>query len=150
MEIGTHQSTLVYTVTMFVRVDGNHCSRLIAYRIRLLHSNVIICRLPETLSTQGHPIIPPRFGEFSLDFSHSRHPHECEFPGHSMVLDPTLRTLYIFAGQRDDRYLSDMYAYDINTGIAKEIFSNFSSAGGPDACFTQRAVIDPTLKELYV
>lgn len=67
-----------------------------------------------------------------------------------MVLDPTSRTLYIFAGKREDRYLSDMYAYDINTGIAKEIFSNFSSAGGPDACFTQRAVINPTLKELYV
>ena len=67
-----------------------------------------------------------------------------------MVLDPPSKTLYIFAGQREDRYLSDMYAYDINTGVAKEIFSNFSIAGGPDACFTQRAVIDPTLKELYV
>lgn len=67
-----------------------------------------------------------------------------------MVLDPTSKVLYIFAGQREERYLSDMYAYDIKTGKAKEIFSNFSSAGGPDACFTQRAVIDPNLKELYV
>ena len=79
-----------------------------------------------------------------------RRAHERKFAGHSMVLDPTSKTLYIFAGQRDDRYLSDMYAYDLNTDIAKEIFSNFTSAGGPDACFTQRAVIDPTLKELYV
>jgi hypothetical protein len=67
-----------------------------------------------------------------------------------MVLDPASKVLYIFAGQREERYLSDMYAYDIKTGVAKEIFSNFSTAGGPDACFTQRAVIDPKLKELYV
>ncbi|KDR67554.1 hypothetical protein GALMADRAFT_258218 [Galerina marginata CBS 339.88] len=70
--------------------------------------------------------------------------------GHSMVLDSLSKTLYIFAGQRDDKYLSDMFAYNIETGIATEIFSNFSAAGGPDACFTQRAVIDPSLKELYV
>ena len=150
MVIGTPQHTLGYTVIMFVRVDGDHCSGSIIYRCQFLRLAVSVCRLPETLSTQGHPIIPPRFGESSMDFFHFRHPHEREFTGHSMVLDPTSKTLYIFAGQRDDRYLSDMYAYDINTGVAKEIYSNFSSAGGPDACFTQRAVIDSDLKELYV
>lgn len=31
-------------------------------------------RLPETLGTQGHPVIPPRFGESSLDYSLS-HPY---------------------------------------------------------------------------
>lgn len=67
-----------------------------------------------------------------------------------MVLDPSSRTLYIFAGQRDDKYLSDMYAYDLVTNTATELYSNFSAAGGPDACFTQRAVIDPQLRELYV
>ncbi|KAF8971232.1 Muskelin N-terminus-domain-containing protein [Flammula alnicola] len=70
--------------------------------------------------------------------------------GHSMVLDPVSKTLYIFAGQREDKYLSDMYTYNLNTGVATEIFSNFTAAGGPDACFTQRAVIDPELKEIYV
>ena len=85
-----------------------------------------------------------------MDISHSRHPRKRDLTGHSMVLDPISKVLYIFAGQREERYLSDMYAYDIKTGVAKEIFSNFSSAGGPDACFTQRAVIDPNLKELYV
>ena len=77
-------------------------------------------------------------------------PRKRDFAGHSMVLDSTSKVLYIFAGQREEKYLSDMYAYDIKTGVAKKIFSNFSSAGGPDACFTQRAVIDPNLKELYV
>ncbi|KAK0240471.1 Muskelin N-terminus-domain-containing protein [Armillaria nabsnona] len=70
--------------------------------------------------------------------------------GHSMVLEPTTKTLFIFAGQRDDKYLSDMYAYDIATNTVTELFSNFTTSGGPDACFTQRAVIDPRLKELYV
>lgn len=67
-----------------------------------------------------------------------------------MVLDAPAKTLYIFAGQRDDKYLSDMYTYNLNTGVATEIFSNFTAAGGPDACFTQRAIIDPELKEIYV
>ena len=113
---------------------------------------ISVYRQPDAPSTQGHPVIPPRFGESSLDISHCRHPPppKRDFTGHSMVLDTTSKVLYIFAGQREERYLSDMYAYDIKTGVAKEIFSNFSSAGGPDACFTQRAVIDPNLKELYV
>ncbi len=67
-----------------------------------------------------------------------------------MVLEPATKTLFIFAGQRDDKYLSDMYAYDIATNTVTELFSNFTTSGGPDACFTQRAVIDPRLKELYM
>ena len=67
-----------------------------------------------------------------------------------MVLEPSYRTLFIFAGQRDDKYLSDMYAFDLNTNTATELYSNFTAAGGPDACFTQRAVIDSNLRELYV
>ncbi|KAF8134289.1 Muskelin N-terminus-domain-containing protein [Boletus edulis] len=70
--------------------------------------------------------------------------------GHSMVLDPLTHTLFIFAGQHDDKYLSDMYAYDIATNTVSELFGNFSVSGGPDACFTQRAVVDPRLKEVYV
>ncbi|KAL6298386.1 Muskelin N-terminus-domain-containing protein [Sparassis latifolia] len=79
----------------------------------------------------SHPCIPSRFG-------------------HSMVLEPKSHTLFIFAGQRDDKYLSDMYAYHIPSGTVHELFSNFSVAGGPDPCFTQRAVIDPELREIYV
>lgn len=67
-----------------------------------------------------------------------------------MVLEPYSRMLYIFAGQRDDTYLSDMYTYDIATNTATEVYTNFTTAGGPDACFTQRAVIDPHLREIYM
>ncbi|KAH7925639.1 hypothetical protein BV22DRAFT_1119428 [Leucogyrophana mollusca] len=70
--------------------------------------------------------------------------------GHSMVLDTASHTLLIFAGQRDDKYLSDMYAYDIESNTVSELFCNFSAAGGPDSCFTQRAVVDVGLREVYV
>ena len=67
-----------------------------------------------------------------------------------MVLDPKSQYLFIFAGQRDEKYLSDMYAFHIPTSTVTELFSNFTSAGGPDPCFTQRAVIDPDKQEIYV
>jgi len=67
-----------------------------------------------------------------------------------MVLDPISHILFIFAGQRDDKYLSDMHAYDILSNTVTELFSNSSAAGGPDPCFTQRAIIDVRLKEIYV
>ncbi|OBZ70545.1 Muskelin [Grifola frondosa] len=82
-------------------------------------------------ASTSHPSIPSRYG-------------------HSMVLDTITSTLFIFAGQRDDRYLSDMYSFHIPTGTMTELFSNFTAFGGPDACFTQRAVIDPELREIYV
>lgn len=67
-----------------------------------------------------------------------------------MVLDPNTKTLYVFAGKRDEKYLADMYSYHIPTDTVTEIYSNFTAAGGPEACFTQRAVIDPSLKEIYM
>ncbi|KAF9073645.1 Muskelin N-terminus-domain-containing protein [Rhodocollybia butyracea] len=72
--------------------------------------------------------------------------------GHSMVLEPTTHQLYIFAGEleKDEKVLSDMHVYDIATNTATEIFSDFTSARGPQPCFTQRAVIDPTLQEIYI
>ncbi|KAL0956651.1 hypothetical protein HGRIS_002783 [Hohenbuehelia grisea] len=70
--------------------------------------------------------------------------------GHTMVMDPTAKTIFIFAGQRDDKFLSDMYAYDIINGSITELYSNYTACGGPEPFFTQRAVIDPVLKEIYV
>ena len=69
-----------------------------------------------------------------------------------MVLDSTSQTLFIFAGQHSDRdgYLADMYAFHIPTNTVTELFSNFTSAGGPDPSFTQRAVIDPDKHEIYM
>ncbi|KAH8107718.1 Muskelin N-terminus-domain-containing protein [Cristinia sonorae] len=78
-----------------------------------------------------HPSIPARFG-------------------HSMVYDNRSKTLFILGGQRDDKYLADMYAYHVPTNSITELYSNFAAADGPDACFTQRAVVDPELKEIYV
>ncbi|KAI8992965.1 Muskelin N-terminus-domain-containing protein [Trametes punicea] len=78
----------------------------------------------------SHPSIPPRFG-------------------HSMVLDTKSQTLFIFGGQREEKYLSDMFAFHVPTNTVTELFSNFSSVGGPDPCFTQRAVIDVETQEIY-
>ena len=70
--------------------------------------------------------------------------------GHSMVFDNITQNLFIFGGQREEEYLSDMYAYHIPTNTVTELYRHFTPAGGPDACFTQRAVIDPQLREIYV
>ncbi|KAH6897548.1 Mei4-dependent protein 6 [Coprinopsis sp. MPI-PUGE-AT-0042] len=77
-------------------------------------------------------VIPPRFG-------------------HSMVLEPTTKQLYIFGGQREhERYLSDMYIFDIPTNTSTRVYANSAESGGPEPSFTQRAVIDPRFKEFYV
>lgn len=67
-----------------------------------------------------------------------------------MVFDPKGRVLYVFAGMEEEKYLSDMYAYHLDTNIVTELFSNFTASGGPDAAFAQRAVIDPSLQEIYL
>ena len=66
-----------------------------------------------------------------------------------MVHDPLTKKLFIFAGQKAE-FLSDMWEYDIRSNTLKELFSNMTLHGGPEACFAQRAVIDPSLKEIYV
>ncbi|GBG90103.1 hypothetical protein CBR_g50195 [Chara braunii] len=48
--------------------------------------------------------------------------------GHSMLLDPNCRLLYIFAGQRNKDYLSDFYVYDIERDYVHQI-SQDSSRG---------------------
>ncbi|CAA7260646.1 unnamed protein product [Cyclocybe aegerita] len=104
-------------------------SGLYSYHINTSKWNLL--QQPNVDMSNGSPAIPSR-------------------SGHSMVLDPKTKTLYISAGQHGEKYFSDMYSYDTKTGVATEIFSNFSTNSGPDAGFTQRAVIDPTVQELYV
>lgn len=70
--------------------------------------------------------------------------------GHSMLFHPIDRHLYIFAGQRHKDYLSDFYVYDIDKDTVFELSRDCSRDGGPDAGFTQRATIDPTMNEIYV
>jgi len=71
--------------------------------------------------------------------------------GHSMLFEPNEHSLYIFGGMEDsERHLYDMHVFNLDTNTSTELFSNFSTSGGPDKMFAQRAVIDPTLKEIYV
>ena len=96
------------------------------------------------LHTRAYRRVMVRYANTIYDAkSHSR-------IGHSMVLDPKSQTLFIFGGQRDDQYLCDMYALHIPTCTVTELFSNFTVSGGPDACSSQRAVIDPNLREIYM
>ena len=67
-----------------------------------------------------------------------------------MLLEPKSQSLYIFAGQRSDAYLADMYSYTPSTGEVYEVSSNFTSNGGPRGCFTQRSAIDSEYKEIYL
>ena len=67
-----------------------------------------------------------------------------------MLFEPSSKSIFIFAGQREDKYLADMWIYDIKNSTASEAWSDFSSSGGPDACFTQRSVINTEAKEVYM
>lgn len=67
-----------------------------------------------------------------------------------MLLDPTTRLLYIFAGQRHKDYWSDLHAYNLDSDCVIELSQNYSKEGGPDAGFTQRATIDVEVGEFYV
>jgi len=68
-----------------------------------------------------------------------------------MVFEPNEHALYIFGGMEDSAsHLSDMHAFNLDTNTSTELFSNFAASSGPDKMFAQRAVIDPTLKEVYV
>lgn len=67
-----------------------------------------------------------------------------------MIFDTIRRELMVFMGQHEDRYLADIWIYDINSSTLSEISSNFTASGGPEPCFAQRAVVDPRLQEIYV
>ncbi|CAO3626285.1 unnamed protein product [Cunninghamella echinulata] len=70
--------------------------------------------------------------------------------GHSMLLDPTSKQLYIFAGQRSKDYMSDFFTYSLDDQQIKEISQDYSKENGPEVGYTQRATMDPELKEIYV
>jgi hypothetical protein len=67
-----------------------------------------------------------------------------------MLFEPSSNSIFIFAGQREDKYLADLWIYDTQSATASEAWSDFSSSGGPDACFTQRSVINTEAKEVYM
>ena len=67
-----------------------------------------------------------------------------------MVYDSRHKRLFILAGKRSDSFLADMYIYDTTSQEVTEITSDFSTSGGPDPCFCQRATIDPESGQIYM
>ncbi|GJJ06436.1 hypothetical protein Clacol_000628 [Clathrus columnatus] len=71
----------------------------------------------------------------------SRSPHSRY--GHSMTFDPVRRRLIIMAGKTGETFLSDMYIYDVDSQTITDVTNDFTTQGGPDPSFCQRAVVDP-------
>jgi hypothetical protein len=102
-------------------------------------------------------IIPARFGNRAASPFVSALTMD-GMPGHSMVLDNRTRTLYIFGGKLasetgnkfGEHIYYDMYAYHIATKTTRQLFADIPRDSALDAAFTQRAVIDPQLQEIYV
>jgi hypothetical protein len=70
--------------------------------------------------------------------------------GHSMLYSPSNNSLLIFAGQRNNNYLTDFFMYDITNDKMIEITRDSSTQGGPDSGYTQRATLNPNLNEVHV
>jgi len=78
--------------------------------------------------------------------------------GHSMILNPETKEIYIFAGKRykdfsnehKKIYLSDFYIYRIEDDYVIEVSKNYTMQGGPDAGFSQRITMDVELGEIYM
>lgn len=88
-----------------------------------------------------------------LPGSEVREPERKTIPsrtGHSMLFDPRERKLLILAGQRGETYLSDMWSYSIETGDVECIDADYSTKGGPEGGFTQRATLDCEKREFVL
>lgn len=59
-----------------------------------------------------------------------------------MLLDQRRRSLFIFAGQRHESYMSDLWQFDLESDTPRLISADYSATGGPDGGFTQRSTID--------
>ncbi|KAI7900702.1 Muskelin N-terminus-domain-containing protein [Cokeromyces recurvatus] len=70
--------------------------------------------------------------------------------GHSMLFDQVNGQLYIFAGQREREYLTDLYRYSTHDNTTTEIIQDFYKSTGSALGFTQRATLDEDLQEIYV
>ena len=69
---------------------------------------------------------------------------------HSMLYHPKRDCLFVFSGQINKDYASDMYKLDLNTLQVTEITNDYSKTGGPHSGYTQRATIDVLKEEIYV
>ncbi|KAJ8518601.1 hypothetical protein ONZ45_g4355 [Pleurotus djamor] len=100
-----------------------------SYNIRLTRWTTLLPKVESSDSSLS--MIPPRYG-------------------HSMLLDTKNHRLIIFGGKREEKFLSDMYAYDTVKGTVVQLFADSTATGGPGSFFTQRAVMDSELGEIYV
>ncbi|KAJ7130841.1 Muskelin N-terminus-domain-containing protein [Mycena crocata] len=117
-------------------IDGDYANckyaGLYSYNIRLAKWQHLQTTPKPNATTFSGGIIPARYG-------------------HSMVFDDRTRTLYIFGGKSKDTVVhNDMYAYDIATKTTRQVFVDIQRECGVDASFTQRAVIDTKLQEIYL
>lgn len=67
--------------------------------------------------------------------------------GHTMLFDPIERQLIIFAGQRGETYLNDLWIYDIDKREAQCLDKAYGTSGGPDGGFTARGALDSSRRE---
>lgn len=70
--------------------------------------------------------------------------------GHSMLFDPLSRTLLILSGQRYKDQLTDFYRYSVDRSVVTHLCKNLQMTGGPEAGYTQRAVIDVVNREIFL
>lgn len=66
-----------------------------------------------------------------------------------MVLDSRARSLFVVGGQQDDKPLSDLWSYDLDTHVAAELSHQIGTMSDPP-WFATRAVADTALGELYL
>jgi len=67
-----------------------------------------------------------------------------------MLFIPKKRQLLIMAGKEHDTFVPDMHTYQPGTQTVKEITKDFTLMGGPEPCFSQRAVVEPDTGHIIV
>ncbi|CAG8469113.1 3784_t:CDS:10 [Funneliformis caledonium] len=70
--------------------------------------------------------------------------------GHSMLLDPNEKLLYIIGGERDNKFLSDFYIYDINADSIYDLPADYAAQDDQDEVSMQRTTFDINTRELFV
>lgn len=67
-----------------------------------------------------------------------------------MLFDPKRQELIILAGRSGEIFLSDISTYNVRSQAIRQMTTDFSSIGGLDPCFCQRAALDPENGDVYV
>jgi hypothetical protein len=57
--------------------------------------------------------------------------------GHAMVCDKLRRKLYVIAGKRKEKYLADMWMFDLDTHVIEKMSTKVQ-----DPVFSMRVVLD--------